>query len=203
MAERPYRLTRSTRARSRLYSILSPMLFAGERRNTAWDRIERLIFVCHGNMFRSPYAEHRARAYELKTISVGIRCKEGEPAAPEAVTVADTRGIDLGAHRSRRLQDFTARSSDMFVLFDPRHRRIMMEEMAANVAGARIVLLGLWCLPSTPLIFDPYGLGREAVEDCYDLIDAGLERLVDERSGASGRLSAKSRRRSRKAISKR
>jgi hypothetical protein len=79
----------------------------------------------------------------------------------------------------------------------------MTEEMAANVAGARIVLLGLWCAPTTPLIFDPYGLGREAVEDCYDLIDEGLEQLAGEQSGACGRVSAESRRGSGEAISKR
>src|SRR5437588_1134030 len=37
-----------------------------------WDRVARVVFVCHGNICRSPYAEGRAVSFGLPAASFGL-----------------------------------------------------------------------------------------------------------------------------------
>lgn len=76
----------------------------------------RILFVCLGNICRSPSAEgvfrHMAAAEGLRVEvdSCGTGAWHlGEPPSPAAITAARARGYDLSALRARQLQaaDFT------------------------------------------------------------------------------------------------
>jgi len=70
----------------------------------------KIVFVCTGNICRSPMAEHLFR-YRLKeagveeppaVTSAGVAAVPGRPASPPAVQVLREAGIDtLEAHRAR------------------------------------------------------------------------------------------------------
>ena len=42
-----------------------------------WERVARVVFVCHGNVCRSPYAEGRAVNFGLPAASFGFSADSG------------------------------------------------------------------------------------------------------------------------------
>lgn len=72
-------------------------------------RARRVLFVCSGNICRSPMAEgllrHLAETQDLgiEVASAGTLQIEGRPAEKNAVWAAGRVGVDLRAHRSQGL----------------------------------------------------------------------------------------------------
>ncbi len=82
----------------------------------------KVLFVCDGNICRSPlaaeYLRHRAVREGLSHIvvdSAGILGIEGSPAAPFSIEVAKEAGLDLTRHRSRGVSPADARTADLVV----------------------------------------------------------------------------------------
>ncbi|MGI9584350.1 MAG: low molecular weight phosphotyrosine protein phosphatase, partial [Acidimicrobiia bacterium] len=69
--------------------------------------ITRVLFVCTGNICRSPLAEVMAadqfKDSGIEFSSAGTIAYGGDPAADNSQIVAEEYGLDLSAHRSRRL----------------------------------------------------------------------------------------------------
>lgn len=73
----------------------------------------RVLFVCDANRARSPLAAalferelaRRGMAAGVGVASAGLSTRDGQPAVPEAVEAAQTRGLDLSAHRSHLLTE--------------------------------------------------------------------------------------------------
>jgi protein-tyrosine-phosphatase len=133
----------------------------------------RILLVCYGNICRSPVAEallRRAlderglgRLYGVR--SAGVGAQPGTPAARGMAEVARTAGIDLGAHRARRLTPEMAREVDVLVAFDE-----VVEEEIAILAGDLPVLL--WAVD------DPYGGSATDYRRAFDEIAARVDRYV-------------------------
>ncbi|MCW3815129.1 low molecular weight phosphatase family protein [Micromonospora sp. DR5-3] len=70
--------------------------------------VDRVLFVCHANMCRSPMAEFLARRLlrdvPVTVASAGIDAVDGAPMHPYAVAVAAGTGADPAAFRARRLR---------------------------------------------------------------------------------------------------
>jgi protein-tyrosine-phosphatase len=82
----------------------------------------KVLFVCDGNICRSPmaaeYLRHRAVREGLSHVvvdSAGMLGIEGVPAAPFSVEVAREAGLDLTRHRSRGISLTDARTADLVV----------------------------------------------------------------------------------------
>ena len=145
-------------------------------RSIAWNVVERLVFVCHGNICRSPYAGARARALGARAVSFGIEATDGAAADEAAIRNAVQRGIDLRDHRSTRLQAFCLEPGDLIVVFEPRHVLSVTPHGGAEVAG--LTLLGLWTDPLRPHIQDPYGRSDCYFQQCFAAIDRNTHELV-------------------------
>lgn len=69
--------------------------------------IRKVLFVCAGNICRSPMAEYLLRHFAqqwgvpLQARSAGIAASTGAPATPEVLAVLQELGIDASAHRSQ------------------------------------------------------------------------------------------------------
>jgi protein-tyrosine-phosphatase len=153
-----------------------------------------LVFVCTGNLCRSPLAAALAAAAlarglgcvpaELPScgfavLSAGTAADSGRRATPETAAEGRTRGLDLAAHRSRPLTPaLVDRADRLFVMEAAQRARIL--EFAPEAAG-RVLLLD----PAGRDVPDPFGRGPEA----YRRAAAMLESAVAERMAEEGRAS--------------
>src|SRR2546421_5517665 len=86
-----------------------------------WGSVTRLVFVCKGNICRSPYAEARARAMGLPCSSFGLEAGVHKPANPSAIRAARARGLDLSEHRAQSVSEFTIAAGDLLTAMEPWH----------------------------------------------------------------------------------
>lgn len=145
-------------------------------RSIHWDVIARLVFVCQGNICRSPYAGARARAFGARAISLGIDAADGTGANADAARNALLRGIDLKDHRSTRLHPSLTERGDLIVVFEPVQLLRVTPQIVAGAAG--LTLLGLWAHPVRPHIQDPYGRSDRYFQQCFSAIDLNIHELV-------------------------
>jgi low molecular weight protein-tyrosine phosphatase len=91
-----------------------------------------LLFVCTGNLCRSPMAAALARgalagrAETVDVTSAGL-LRPGGRATDEAVLVMRRRGLDLSNHRSRRLNDALVPTPDLIAAMARSHARAVVE----------------------------------------------------------------------------
>jgi protein-tyrosine-phosphatase len=82
----------------------------------------KILFVCAGNICRSPFAEALARrlaaerGLDVEFASAGEIALDGDRCPPDAVAVAKEYGVDLSSHRARRLT--TDKADKVVPLFD-------------------------------------------------------------------------------------
>ena len=87
----------------------------------------KLLFVCTGNTCRSPLAEAIARriaaerSLGVEAGSAGTSAWEGSPASDVSLLVGIERGLDLNAHRSRKLTRELVEGSDLIIAMGPHH----------------------------------------------------------------------------------
>jgi protein-tyrosine phosphatase len=142
----------------------------------------RVLFVCLGNICRSPSAEgvfrrHLEEAGLLDRVEVGScgvgAWHLGKPPDRRAQEAAARRGIDISGLRARQLSDDDARSFDYLLAMDH-------DNLAAIEA-----LLPLDSRAHAGLFLEFAGLGRRAVPDPYYGGDQGFEEVLDLIEAAS------------------
>ncbi len=149
-------------------------------RHIHWQIISRVIFVCHGNICRSPYAEFKYRELGGHTISAGLKAKAGNPANSCAQVTARSRGIQLATHRSQNIQEVSLHSGDLLVAFEPAHANALYNQYFKENA-IQVTLLGLWSpQPWSVYFHDPYGLSNAYFEQCFHRIDLALARMCSQ-----------------------
>ena len=145
-----------------------------------WERVRRIVFVCQGNICRSPFAEAVARNVfqSLPIGSVGLSTISGAPAFAMAQEAAHRFAIDLSQHRTTDIQDFQLRDGDLIFAMEARH----IAPLRRSCAGyeVQIALLGLWCRPRLALLYDPHGSSSEYFATCFDRIHRAVIRLGEE-----------------------
>ena len=180
------------RSLARLARYLPDQVLHGRRRRAAPRRLRRLpspksvLFICLGNICRSPYAAAMAR----RLLPAGVKVESagfigpGRPSPAEAVAAAGERGVDLAAHRSQSVTPEILRSTDLVVVMDRAQRDRIASAWPA--LSGRTVLLG--DLDPEPIarraIPDPVEQPLEAFRACYARVERctrALCSLWDER----------------------
>ncbi|MBU1670223.1 MAG: hypothetical protein KKF41_12740 [Actinobacteria bacterium] len=92
-----------------------------------------LLFVCTGNICRSPMAEGLAKhwleqdypgtAGEVTVASAGVSALVGEGPTAEATAVMASRGIDIEAHRARDVERGMLEESSLVLTMEDRQTR--------------------------------------------------------------------------------
>lgn len=161
-------------------SIANPPLPASPR---------ELLFLCQGNICRSPFAAALARRRldergltAIRSLSGGLRASQAPESPADAVHAAGRFGIVLAGHRAMDVTAAQMGSADVIVVMEVRH----LDEIRRRFpdAVARVHLLPLY-EPSGrygPLervnLLDPFDRGPDAFARCYHRIDAAVGGLV-------------------------
>jgi protein-tyrosine-phosphatase/predicted ATP-grasp superfamily ATP-dependent carboligase len=140
-------------------------------------RAETLLFVCKGNVCRSPFAEHYCRRImpSVRSIrSAGFLHRSDRPAADRAIMTAKTWQVDLSRHRSQVVSEELIADADVVFVFDNQGYETLTEEFR-NVEE-KISFLGSLD-PEQPLfIEDPWGCEEIAFQNTFARIAAALQK---------------------------
>ncbi|MGF1630381.1 MAG: low molecular weight phosphatase family protein [Kiloniellaceae bacterium] len=149
-----------------------------------FTKVQRLVFVCQGNVCRSPFGHHLAQKLieKVPVCSLGLGTGTGHPADALATEVASDFGVDLAVHKSTAVIDFAIRPGDLFLVMEDRHLRVLAPLLQGR--DVQVALLGLWCRPPLALIYDPHRLSRDYFTTCFRRIKQAVEamqRALDQR----------------------
>ena len=142
-------------------------------------RVERLVFVCAGNICRSPMAEaffrhlvrDRPLLRDVEVLSAGTIAYRGNLPQSDSVEILyEAFGIDMSAHRARPLE--ATLRADLVLTMD----RETTEEAMAMFRG-RVEMLGDFAGTGEE-VGDPYGAPRRAFEQIAQQIRRLVERAI-------------------------
>jgi protein-tyrosine-phosphatase len=144
----------------------------------------RIVFVCSGNICRSPLAERMAKGMLAErdvpavVISAGTLGLQGRPAAAHSIAVAAEIDVDLEGHRSQGVSLPLMRMADRIVVMAPRHEEDLLATDPA--LGSKIVRLWEYLDEELDHIPDPVGQNIETFRAMRDRIHTALETWVDQ-----------------------
>jgi protein-tyrosine phosphatase len=150
----------------------------------------RILFVCMGNICRSPTAEGVMRRLleeagltdrvEVESAGTG-GWHVGEPPDERATLAARRRGVTLaGAARQVRAADF--RDFDLLIAMDRANLRELLAAAPDEEAAERVRLLREFDPASSGDLDvpDPYFGGDRGFETVLDMVEAACRGLLDE-----------------------
>jgi protein-tyrosine-phosphatase/predicted ATP-grasp superfamily ATP-dependent carboligase len=138
-----------------------------------------VLFVCRGNLCRSPFAEGYARRVfpaSVRVRSAGTRAKDGTLSPPEAAAVAAAFGVDLRGHRAARLSEALLGEADVVLVFDATDLERVRRAFPHH--ARKVFLLGLLNGDREVTIRDPYGAGVDRYRDVYGAVARALDRAA-------------------------
>ena len=144
---------------------------------TASSSARNIVFVCFGNIMRSPMAEalfHDAtgptRLTGLQISSAGLHAIPGKAAHPWALAAAEELGVSLANHRAKLITTDVVKSADAIFTMDFQNKAEMITRFPT--AKHKIVMLSSYAEGPERYreIFDPYFGDLDATRRCFKVI---------------------------------
>ncbi len=163
--------------------------------------MKTILFVCTGNICRSPMAEGLFRHLtarmggKYRAFSAGLGAVDGAPASAHAVHALRELGIDISAQRSRALTADLVRAADL--IFGMTHGHASAVALMYPEAASRTYVLREFDDTLEEFekdVADPIGGSYDVYLRCRDEIEQGIFSMLKhlERQGATLRSEEKS-----------
>lgn len=131
------------------------------------EDVRRLVFVCHGNICRSAFADVVAKQAGLNSASFGLSTSSGKSGYPGTLRTAAAMGYSLDAHRTTKVEDYLPAEGDLLLAMETRHlRKLAADPRLSHLPRS---LLGIY--GSTPHLHDPYELCDAYMLTCLRRIE--------------------------------
>jgi protein-tyrosine-phosphatase/predicted ATP-grasp superfamily ATP-dependent carboligase len=146
------------------------------RRGALSRPVASVLFVCLGNICRSPFAAAVAfdRLPGMAIDSAGFLRHDGRPSPPHIVTAARSLGVDVSSARAQRVTAGQVEAASLIVCMDLAHLELIEREFPS--ALEKTTLLGLFAEDGPAEIRDPYDLSppatRVVLEQMLRAVDA-------------------------------
>jgi len=150
------------------------------------EAITEVLFVCYGNIMRSPFAEHlfkkkitQTTLSQLNVDSFGFHQIENRKSKSACIEMAKDWQIDLTQHRSKWIkQQRIIKKNSLVIIFDLNNEHIL-KSFYPDVLFISLADL----IPANSGFYkeieDPYGKSTDELKQCYQLIDQGLDSLIE------------------------
>ncbi len=148
--------------------------------------VTRVLFVCLGNICRSPtveavarqLAEREAASLSLQFDSAGTADYHiGKPPDPRTCRAALERGYDLSALRARQLEASDFSRFDLLLAMDEDNLRDMRALAPRGLENRAQLFLSYLSADARRSVPDPYYGGPEGFETVLDLAEHGSRAL--------------------------
>lgn len=148
----------------------------------------RVLFVCLGNICRSPLAEGTFR-HLVEEAGLGDRIEidsagtgawhVGEGPDPRSVEVAERHGVSLDGQTARRVTEKDFQRFDRIVAMDADNRSDLMTVAPAG-SEDKVCMLRDFDPAGPGDVPDPYFGGDQGFENAFDMIHRSCSALLDE-----------------------
>lgn len=151
--------------------------------------MKRVLFVCTGNICRSPTAEgvfrHLAEAAGLSAMiesaSAGTHAYHvGEPPDPRTVATARKRGFDLSAQRARKVRREDFQTYDLILAMDEDHFDHLSALRPHDARAEVRLFLDYHPARTHTGVPDPYYGGADGFELVLDMIEEASKALLKD-----------------------
>ncbi|MDH3230204.1 MAG: low molecular weight phosphotyrosine protein phosphatase [Alphaproteobacteria bacterium] len=149
----------------------------------------RVLFVCTGNICRSPTAEGVFRHFvaeagltdKIETDSVGLEgWHVGNPPDLRSTRAAAQRGFDISDLRARQLMLVDFERFDLLLAMDDGHRRDLLRRATRDQRDkVRLFMEAAQGNAATP-VPDPYYGARHGFEQVLEMIETGARAWLRE-----------------------
>lgn len=150
----------------------------------------RVLFVCLGNICRSPLADgilaHKLQlaglADQVEVDSCGTGDYHvGSPPHVESIRVAEAHGVPLAHLRARQVAVADFDAFDLIVAMDRKnHRDLLTLEATGQLHGKVSLFMSYVPGATSQDVPDPYFGGPEGFDAVYEMVDAGCETMLAE-----------------------
>lgn len=160
-------------------------------------KVSNILFVCTGNICRSPMAEGYLKRLlddnptgNIQVGSAGLIALPGNPASFNAVRVAKENSFSLEEHSARPVTAELVADADLVLVMEHRQRQKLLSRHPE--ASDKILLLRHFALYGSRdrAINDPYGRNLDAYRFCFqdikECVDS-LHQLLHQTSDATSR----------------
>lgn len=146
-----------------------------------------ILFVCLGNICRSPMAEGVFRSLALargldRTMTIDSAgtgsWHVGDPPDSRAIAKAAEHGVDISGQRARQLAATDFERFDLFLAMD-RSNLETLKARAPNPLRARVNRFMEFALDESIDVPDPYYGGSDGFETVYRMLESGCSSILD------------------------
>ena len=169
--------------RLRLALARSPSALDASPPDAAESDDLNVLFLCYGNICRSPLAERYLESVAddrgiggLSADSAGLRTTAGRASPDDAVRVADELGVDLSDHRSKPVTAEQLDRTDLVVVMDLLNYHDLRRGFGDLDDKTRF--LGVFAGDGYE-ISDPYGEGLDRFRALYGDVIRSVDGLAD------------------------
>ncbi len=139
--------------------------------------VQRLVFVCLGNINRSAFAHAVSSSLGVCTTSIGLSTTTGATAFERAIVIAPIYGFSLYIHRATDFKDYFYQKGDLLLAMEVRHA---YELLKRGIPRESIVLLGHWAHPHRIHIHDPHMHTEAYYKTCFSIIYSAVVNIVSD-----------------------
>lgn len=145
--------------------------------------IRSVIFVCRGNICRSPLAEFyfagkaKEKGHSITAKSAGIETHPGKPAHTLAKGIARQHGISLERHATTPLYKDLLQQSDLVLVME-----VAQKDRLAKLypqEQQKVFVLGQFCKGGSLDIDDPYCGTQDDFRVCFERIRESCDRVIE------------------------